>query len=66
MYADDTNYYLYIRFDCIKKVLKAQNVKDGKYHAIKCMKNHFDSIDQVDINIYIYIHQYLFFHDTPR
>jgi len=29
-------------------VLKAQNVKDGKYHAIKCMKNHFDSIDQVN------------------
>ena len=29
------------------EVLKAQNVKDGKYHAIKCMKNHFDSIDQV-------------------
>ena len=26
------------------EVLKAQNVKDGKYHAIKCMKNHFDSI----------------------
>ena len=30
-----------------EQVLKAQNVKDGKYHAIKCMKNHFDSIDQV-------------------
>eukprot|EP00621_Florenciella_sp_RCC1693_P008289 CAMPEP_0182549776 /NCGR_PEP_ID=MMETSP1323-20130603/40659_1 /TAXON_ID=236787 /ORGANISM="Florenciella parvula, Strain RCC1693" /LENGTH=487 /DNA_ID=CAMNT_0024761269 /DNA_START=27 /DNA_END=1486 /DNA_ORIENTATION=- len=30
------------------EVLKAQNVKDGKYHAIKCMKNHFDSIDQVN------------------
>jgi len=29
------------------EVLKAQNVKDGKYHAIKCMKNRFDSIDQV-------------------
>ena len=30
------------------EVLKAQNVKDGKYHAIKCMKNRFESIDQVD------------------
>ena len=29
------------------EVLKAQNVKDGKYRAIKCMKNSFDSIDQV-------------------
>jgi renal tumor antigen len=29
------------------EVLKAQNVKDGTYHAIKCMKNRFDSIDQV-------------------
>jgi renal tumor antigen len=29
------------------EVLKAQNVKDGKYHAIKCMKNRFESIDQV-------------------
>lgn len=30
------------------EVLKAQNVKDNKYHAIKCMKNHFESIDQVN------------------
>ena len=29
------------------EVLRAQNVKDGKYHAIKCMKNRFDNIDQV-------------------
>lgn len=29
------------------EVLKAQNVKDGRYHAIKCMKNRFDSIEQV-------------------
>jgi hypothetical protein len=28
-------------------VLKAQCIKNGKYVAIKCMKNHFDSIDQV-------------------
>ena len=31
------------------EVLKAQNVKDGKYHAIKCMKNRFESIDQVSM-----------------
>jgi serine/threonine protein kinase len=31
------------------EVLKAQNVKDGKYHALKCMKSKFDSIDQVII-----------------
>lgn len=30
------------------EVLKAQNVKDGKYHAIKCMKNKFETIDQVN------------------
>jgi renal tumor antigen len=30
------------------EVLKAQNVKDGRYYAIKCMKNRFDSIDQVN------------------
>lgn len=30
------------------EVLKAQNVKDGKYHAIKCMKNRFESIEQVN------------------
>ncbi|OWZ21420.1 CMGC/RCK protein kinase [Phytophthora megakarya] len=30
------------------EVLKAQNVKDNKFHAIKCMKNHFESIDQVN------------------
>ena len=29
------------------EVLKAQCIKNGKYVAIKCMKNHFDSIDQV-------------------
>ena len=29
------------------EVLKAQSIKTGKYVAIKCMKNHFDSIDQV-------------------
>ena len=30
------------------EVLKAQSIKNGKYLAIKCMKNHFDSIDQVN------------------
>jgi renal tumor antigen len=30
------------------EVLKAQNIKDGKYRAIKCMKNRFESIDQVN------------------
>lgn len=28
------------------EVLKAQAIKNGKYMAIKCMKNHFDSLDQ--------------------
>lgn len=30
------------------EVLKAQCIKNGKYVAIKCMKNHFDSLDQVN------------------
>ena len=30
------------------EVLKAQGIKNGKYFAIKCMKNHFDSLDQVN------------------
>ena len=29
------------------EVLKAQGIKNGKYVAIKCMKNHFDSLEQV-------------------
>lgn len=29
------------------EVLKAQSVKNGRYYAIKCMKTHFDSIEQV-------------------
>lgn len=29
------------------EVLKAQSIKTGKYVAIKCMKNHFESIEQV-------------------
>jgi len=43
------------------EVLKAQNVKDGRYHAIKCMKNRFDSIDQV---IYFYRVFFFFFNYT--
>ena len=30
------------------EVLKAQSIKNGQYVAIKCMKNHFDSIEQVN------------------
>jgi len=30
------------------EVLKAQSIKTGEYTAIKCMKNHFDNIDQVN------------------
>ena len=30
------------------EVLKAQSIKTGKYVAIKCMKNHFESIEQVN------------------
>jgi len=30
------------------EVLKAQSIKSGKYVAIKCMKNHFDTIEQVN------------------
>ncbi|CAG9465944.1 unnamed protein product [Pedinophyceae sp. YPF-701] len=30
------------------EVLKAQCIKNGRYCAIKCMKNHFDSLEQVN------------------
>lgn len=30
------------------EVLKAQSIRSGKHVAIKCMKNHFDSIEQVN------------------
>jgi renal tumor antigen len=30
------------------EVLKAQSIRTGKYVAIKCMKNHFNSIEQVN------------------
>lgn len=29
------------------EVVKVQNIKDGTYHAIKCMKSHFSSLKQV-------------------
>jgi len=41
------------------EVLKAQNVKDGKYHAIKCMKNRFESVDQVRHST-IHLYDFLF------
>lgn len=31
------------------EVLKAQCIKNSKYVAIKCMKNHFDSLEQVSV-----------------
>jgi serine/threonine protein kinase len=30
------------------EVLKAQSIKTGKYVAIKCMKQHYENIDQVN------------------
>mmetsp|Transcript_16035 Transcript_16035/g.17940 ORF Transcript_16035/g.17940 Transcript_16035/m.17940 type:complete len:417 (+) Transcript_16035:36-1286(+) len=30
------------------EVFKGQSIKTGKFVAIKCMKNHFDSLDQVE------------------
>ncbi len=30
------------------EVLKSQSIKTGRYVAIKCMKNRFESIDQVN------------------
>ena len=33
------------------EVLKAQCIKNSKYVAIKCMKNHFDSLEQVGASI---------------
>ena len=29
------------------EVIKAQSIKNAKFYAIKCMKNHFDNPDQV-------------------
>ena len=36
------------------EVLKAQSIKTGRYVAIKCMKNHFDSLEQVQAYTSIY------------
>ena len=48
------------------EVLKAQNVKDGKYHAIKCMKNRFDTIDQVCWwSICLSLFMFLYFNLSP-
>ena len=33
------------------EVFKAQSVKTGRYTAIKCMKNKFDSIEQVGSSV---------------
>lgn len=33
------------------EVFKAQSVKTGRYTAIKCMKNKFDSIEQVRASV---------------
>ncbi len=33
------------------EVFKAQSVKTGRYTAIKCMKNKFDSIEQVRTSV---------------
>jgi len=49
-------HYLVIEYKLISKkgegtfseVLKAQSNKTGKFVAIKCMKNHFDSLEQVN------------------
>jgi renal tumor antigen len=30
------------------EVIKAQSIRTGKYVAIKCMKKHFNSIEQVN------------------
>lgn len=36
------------------EVLKAQSIKTGKEVAIKCMKNHFDSIEQASDTFLIF------------
>lgn len=40
------------------EVLKAQCIKNGKYVAIKCMKNHFDSLEQVcfEMKVQVSVH----------
>ena len=48
------------------EVLKAQNVKDGKYHAIKCMKNRFDTIEQVKNPFHLPLPEILKYCDTLK
>jgi serine/threonine protein kinase len=36
------------------EVLKAQAIKSGHYVAIKCMKNNFDSLDQVCVCVCVF------------
>ena len=51
-----THHFIFPEYRLISKkgegtfseVLKAQSIKTGKYVAIKCMKNHFDNIEQVN------------------
>ncbi len=31
------------------EVVKAQNIENGKFYAIKCMKSHFETIEQVSL-----------------
>jgi renal tumor antigen len=38
------------------EVLKAQSIKTQKFVAIKCMKNHFDSIDQVSLKLVFFFY----------
>ena len=38
------------------EVLKAQCIKNSKYVAIKCMKNHFDSLEQVSLPLSLMRH----------
>ena len=40
------------------EVLKAQSIKTGKYVAIKCMKSHFDSIEQVSLKTAVMNHHF--------
>jgi len=50
------------------EVLKAQSIKTGKYVAIKCMKNHFDTIEQVSrrflVNFYFSLFMPLYSSDS--
>jgi len=55
-HADSSHYKTRVEYRLVAKkgegtfseVLKAQCIKSSKYVAIKCMKNHFGSLDQVN------------------